>query len=37
MQLWLRVTLVLGLFFFAGVLIMVADLLNIRPARKTEG
>jgi nitric oxide reductase subunit B len=37
MQLWLRVTLVLGLFFFAGVLIMVVDLLNIRPARKTEG
>ena len=37
MQLWLRVTLVLGLFFFAGVLIMIADLLNIRPARKAEG
>src|SRR5512142_308562 len=37
MQLWLRVTLVLGIFFFAGVLIMVTDLLTLRPARKTAG
>src|SRR5512143_4037637 len=35
MRLWLGVTLFLGLCFFAGVLIMVTDLLTLRPARKT--
>jgi len=34
MRLWLGVTFVLGLCFFAGLLIMVADLLFLRPARK---
>ncbi len=33
MQLWMRVTLVLGLIFFAGLLVMVTDLFNLRPVR----
>ncbi len=33
MQLWMRVTLVLGVIFFAGLLVMVTDLFNLRPAR----
>ena len=37
MKLWLGVTMVLGVFFFIGVLIMVVDLLTLRPARKTAG
>jgi nitric oxide reductase subunit B len=35
MRLWLGVTFFLGFFFFAGVVIMVWDLLTLRPARKT--
>jgi nitric oxide reductase subunit B len=33
MQLWIRVTLVLGVIFFAGLLVMVTDLFTLRPAR----
>jgi nitric oxide reductase subunit B len=35
MKLWFGVTLGLGVFFSIGVLIMVVDLLSLRPARKT--
>ncbi len=35
MRLWLLVTFVLGFFFLTGVLIMVVDLLFLRPARRT--
>src|SRR5512147_581769 len=35
MRLWMGVTLFLGLGFFIGVLILVTDLLSLRPARKT--
>ncbi len=33
MQLWMRVTMVLGVVFLAGLLIMVTDLFTLRPAR----
>jgi len=33
MQLWIRVTMVLGVVFFAGLLITVTDLFTLRPAR----
>jgi nitric oxide reductase subunit B len=33
MQLWIRVTMVLGVIFFAGLLVMVTDLFTLRPAR----
>jgi nitric oxide reductase subunit B len=35
MRLWLGVTFFLGFFFLTGVLIMVTDLLTIRPAKRT--
>ncbi len=35
MQLWMRVTFFLGIFFFVGVVILVKDLLTLRPARKS--
>jgi nitric oxide reductase subunit B len=34
MRLWMGVTFFLGLCFFTGVLILVTDLLTLRPARK---
>jgi nitric oxide reductase subunit B len=34
MRLWLQVTFFLGIFFFIGVLVLVTDLLFIRPARQ---
>ena len=37
MRLWMGVTFFLGICFFIGVLIMVTDLLTLRPARKTAG
>ena len=37
MRLWLGVTFVLGIGFFIGVLILVVDLLTLRPARKAAG
>ncbi len=33
MQLWMRVSMVLGVIFFAGLLVMVTDLFTLRPAR----
>jgi len=33
MQLWMRVTMVLGVIFFAGLLVTVTDLFTLRPAR----
>jgi len=36
MRLWMGVTFVLGLFFFAGVLITVADLFFLRPAQDAQ-
>jgi nitric oxide reductase subunit B len=36
MRLWMGVTLFLGIFFLIGVLIMVKDLLTLRPARVTS-
>lgn len=33
MQFWIRVTLVLGVVFFAGLLVMVTDRFTLRPAR----
>jgi hypothetical protein len=34
MRLWMGVTFFLGVCFFLGVLVMVTDLLTLRPARK---
>jgi nitric oxide reductase subunit B len=34
MKLWMGVTFVIGFFFFAGVVVMVWDLLTLRPAKK---
>jgi len=33
MQLWMGITLVLGVFFLAGVVVTVVDLLQMKPAR----